>query len=251
LAKKLFTGIKSMQQIISNYEPISAIKKYAQIPMGTSSSPKGMIFHILNDNSDAASVLDIGFGAGGLGELIKYSSNTQHWEIDGIDGWEVNCHNQDLINKKIYRNIWSGLAQELPSEILSKYKIICLLDVIEHLNIETSKWLLRMLLTFMGEDSYLFISTPLWFYPQHQNQQGDLEEHLIGVPASSMMALLPTIYAINDPLVGGFVYGKKSLAYIDFFQPTPDKNFSYEMGLNILKSLNIQPNPGIVYKTNI
>jgi hypothetical protein len=103
----------------------------------------------------------------------------------------------------------------------------------------------------MGEDSYLFISTPLWFYPQHQNQDGDLEEHLIGVPASSMMALLPIMYAINDPLVGGFVYGKKSLNYVEFFQPISNKNFSYEMGLNILKSLNIQSNPGVVYKTNL
>jgi 2-polyprenyl-3-methyl-5-hydroxy-6-metoxy-1,4-benzoquinol methylase len=240
-----------MQQIVSDYLPVVAIKNHKQVPMGTSSSPKGMIFHVLNDNSEGTSVLDIGFGAGGLGELIKQTSATAHWEIDGIEGWEVNCHNQDLINKRIYKNIWNGLAQELPSEILCKYKIICLLDVIEHLNIETSKWLLRTLLTFMGEDSYLFISTPLWFYPQHQNQDGDLEEHLIGVPASSMMALLPIMYAINDPLVGGFVYGKKSLNYVEFFQPISNKNFSYEMGLNILKSLNIQSNPGVVYKTNL
>jgi hypothetical protein len=59
------------------------------------------------------------------------------------------------------------------------------------------------------------------------------------------------MYAINDPLVGGFVYGKKSLNYVEFFQPISNKNFSYEMGLNILKSLNIQSNPGVVYKTNL
>ncbi len=70
-----------MQQIISNYEPISAIKKYAQIPMGTSSSPKGMIFHILNDNSDDASVLDIGFGAGGLCEFINQTTATTHFSF--------------------------------------------------------------------------------------------------------------------------------------------------------------------------
>jgi hypothetical protein len=92
-----------MQQVVSNYLPIVAIKNHKQVPMGTSSSPKGMIFHVLNDNSERTSVLDIGFGAGGLGELIKQTTATAHWEIDGIEGWEVNCHNQDLIDKNLYR----------------------------------------------------------------------------------------------------------------------------------------------------
>jgi len=139
----------------------------------------------------------------------------------------------------------------LSSEVISKYKIICLLDVIEHLNAETAKWLLRTLLSTMGGESYLFVSTPLWFYPQNQQQDGDLEEHLIGVPASSMLALIPKMYAINNPLVGGFVFGKISLDYVQFFQPTTDKNFSYEMGVNILKALNVPVQPGIVYKLNI
>ena len=129
-----------------------------------------------------------------------------------------------------------------------KYKIICLLDVIEHLNVETAKWLLRTLLANMGEDAFLFISTPLWFYPQNQIQDDDLEEHLIGVPASSMMALIPLMYAVNNPLVGGFVYGKKSLDYVEIFQPTGNKNFSYDMGLNVIKSLNMPVQNGVVYK---
>lgn len=219
--------------------------------MGDSSAPKNMIFHILESNSTPADILDIGFGTGGLGRIIKASKETHHWNVDGIDGWESNCHNAELIEKKIYRNIWYGLAQELPSETLKKYKIICLLDVIEHLTAETAKWLLRTLLTNMGEDTSLFISTPLWFYPQSQQQNGDLEEHLIGLPASSMMALIPKMYSINTPLVGGFVYGKRSLEYIEFFQPTTNKDFSYEMGIKILNCLNIPTQTGILYKTNL
>ena len=216
--------------------------------MGDSSSPKAMIFHILKDNTQPVSVLDIGFGTGNLGRLIKSNPESTHWIVDGIDGWDVNCLNKTLIDQQIYRDIWHGLAQELPSDALAKYNIICLLDVIEHLNAETAKWLLRTLLTGMGDNSFLFISTPLWYYPQDQQQDGDLEEHLIGVPASSMMALIPEIYSISHPLVGGFVYSKKSLQFIEFFQPTSDKNFSYEMGLKILQSMNTPCQPGVVYR---
>jgi len=240
-----------MQQIVRDYSIVSDLKTLETSPMGDSVSPKDVIFHIMENNADQVAVLDVGFGTGGLGRLLKANSQTSHWSVDGIDGWEANCLNKDLIEKKIYRNIWHGLAQELPSEVISKYNIICLLDVIEHLNAETAKWLFRTLLTSMGENSFLFISTPLWFYPQNQQQDGDLEEHLIGVPASSMLAVIPTMYSIGNALVGGFVYGKKSLKYVDFFQPTMDRNFSYEMGLNILRCLNIPAKTGVLYKTNI
>lgn len=239
-----------MRQIIQNYLVLTELKNSKNVPMGDSASPKGMIFHILEKNSDSVDVLDIGFGTGGLGRLIKSNNETSHWNVDGIDGWEVNCLNKELFEQNIYRNIWHGLAQELPSEEIKKYKIICLLDVIEHLNADTAKWLLRTLLASMGQDAALFISTPLWFYPQNQQQDGDLEEHLIGVPASSMMALIPVMYSISNPLVGGFVYRKKSLDYVEFFQPTANKEFSYDMGLNIIKSLNIPIQNGIVYKLN-
>ena len=206
-----------MRQIVENYSTLTDLPKSSLIPKGTSASPKGVIFHILNDDTQPVEVLDIGFGTGELGRLIKSTKETSHWSVDGIDGWEPNCTNKELIDKAIYRNIWHGLAQEIPSEAMRRYKIICLLDVIEHLNAETAKWLLRTLLTNMGEHSFIFVSTPLWFYPQGHQQDGDLEEHLIGVPASSMLALIPTMYSISPPLIGGFVYGKKSLQYIEFF----------------------------------
>ena len=240
-----------MRQIVENYQVLTELADVKSVPAGCSVSPKGMIFNILDRNTDPVDVLDIGFGMGELGHLIKSNSTTMHWSVDGIDGWEANCINKRLISKRIYRNIWYGYAQELPSEVLSKYKIICLLDVIEHLNAETAKWLLRTILTSMGKDAFLFISTPLWFYPQDHQQEGDLEEHLIGVPASSMMALIPKIYSIADRLVGGFVYGKGSLDYIDFFQPVTDKNFSMKMGLNILRSLNIPTQIGAVYRNKL
>lgn len=238
-----------LKQVVKDYLIVNQLESTGQLPQGDSASPKWMIFHILENNSNHVEVLDIGFGVGSLGHLIKSNQETSHWSVDGIDGWGVNCNNSVLFSQLIYRNVWHGLAQELPSENIAKYKIICLLDVIEHLDGETAKWLLRTLLTNMGEGSYLFISTPLWFYPQGIIQEGDMEEHLIGVPASSMMGLIPILYAINSPLVGGFVFNKSSLKFIDFFHPTSDKNFTYDKGLKVLRSVNMQSEPGVVYKT--
>jgi 2-polyprenyl-3-methyl-5-hydroxy-6-metoxy-1,4-benzoquinol methylase len=237
-----------LNQFVSDYLLINSVTESSLKPNGDSASPKEVIFHILEENSEEVSILDIGFGAGNLGKMVKSNPSTSHWHIDGIDGWEPNCQNSELFNQKIYRNIWHGLAQDIPTNDFSNYKIICLLDVIEHLDVQTSKNLLKTLLTHLASNAYLFISTPLWFYPQEQAQDGDLEEHLIGVPASSMISLIPKMYAINHPLIGGFVLTKSSLDYIDFFQPTSNKNFSYEMGLKILNAMNIDYRPGVLFK---
>lgn len=237
-----------LNQIVKDYSVISRMETSDLLARGDSASPKGIIFHILDDNTPNVDVLDIGFGGGGLGELVRNNPETAHWAVDGIDGFLPNCNNQALFDKKIYRNVWHGLAQSMPSEMFSKYKIICLLDVIEHLTADTAKWLLRTLLASMGDESLLFISTPLWFYPQGNIQNGDLEEHLIGVPASSMMALTPIMYAVSEPLVGGFVFSKKSLDFIEFFHPTADRGFSYERGMAIVKAINLQYARGVVYK---
>ena len=233
-----------MKNIIKEYEVVTHLIKTKAIARGNSSAPKELFAHVFDDNSRPIQVLDIGFGDGIFGRLIKSYEQTSHWSIDGVDGFEPNCNNETLFNDKIYRNVWHGLAQDIPSEQFKEYDLICLLDVIEHLDVETAKSLLKMLLSSMKDDAFVFISTPLWFYPQDTIQEGDLEEHLIGVPATSMMALMPKIYSINEPLVGGFILAKTSLDYIDFFQPTTNKNFSYQQGLNIVNIINCQYKPG-------
>ena len=239
-----------LNQYVKNYEIVKEIGDCNGIASGASVSPKGIIFHILKDNTQAVEVLDIGFGAGSLGELVKSNLTTKHWSVDGVDGWEANCKNKALFDRSIYRNVWHGLAQDLSQERLAKYDIICLLDVIEHLTIDTAKFLLRTLLSNLGDDSYLLISTPLWFYPQNSQQSGDLEEHLIGVPASSMLSLCPVMYAVNHPLIGGFVFSKKSLDFVDFFHPLSDKSFSYEKGIKVANAVGLRIEPNIVYKLN-
>jgi 2-polyprenyl-3-methyl-5-hydroxy-6-metoxy-1,4-benzoquinol methylase len=238
-----------LRQFVKDYELIEHIPEGNYRFDGGSCAPKGMIFHIIDDASKKINVLDIGFGLGHLGEVIKKNPSSSHWEIDGIDGYEVACFNTALYKENYYRNIWHGLAQDLSIDQLRKYDVICLLDVIEHLNIETSKWLLRTLLSALREDSFLFISTPLWFYPQAHKKEGDLEEHLIGVPASSMMALQPIMYAFGVNLVAGFIYKRTSLEFIEFFQPTADKTFSEERGKKVAISVGMRLIENVLYKT--
>lgn len=242
-----------MRQIVKDYVPIVDLcgSERNGVPEGFSLAPKSLIFHILENNFEEVDVLDVGFGVGQLGELVKNEVTTNHWCVDGVDGWEPNCYNVELIKKKFYRNIWHGLAQNLSSDLIRKYRIICILDVLEHLNIDTAKWLLRTLISLMDDSAYIFISCPLWFAPQDPQQHGDLEEHMIGIPITSMMGLMPVRWSISnqfDCLMGGFVYGKESLKYIDFFQPTTNKNFTHQMGLNMLQMLSIRPDPEKFYR---
>jgi hypothetical protein len=237
-----------LKQYVNEYQAINQQNECNGVVCGNSASPKELIFHITDNNSSKVEVLDIGFGAGSLGELVKSNQQTKHWSIDGIDGWEANCSNKNLFDRSIYRNIWHGLAQELPHEILAKYDIICLLDVIEHLTADTAKFVLRTLLTSLGDKAHLLVSTPLWFYPQESNQKGDLEEHLIGVPASSMLSLCPVMYAVNYPLIGGFVFSKKSLDFIELFQPITSRSFSFLQGTMVAKAVGLQIEPNIVYR---
>lgn len=237
-----------IRQVVRDYAAVAEFQSSGFRVQGDSASPKAMVFHLLPDNGVPVEVLDIGFGAGSLGEQIKSHPATSHWIIDGIDGWAPNCENRELIDRGIYRHIWHGLAQEMPWDQLRRYRVLCLLDVIEHLTADTARWLLRTLLTSMADDAWLFISTPLWFYPQEQIQQGDLEEHLIAVPATSMMVLMPHMYSVSKSLIGGFALSKRSLDFIEFFQPTADKGFSYEKGIMIMEAIGMHRQPGVVYK---
>lgn len=237
-----------MEQIVKDYTVVADLEASALRPMGDSVSPKALIAHILADNTADVAVLDIGFGVGTLGSFVRQQPALAHWSVDGIDGWGPNARNAALIDRRIYRNVWHGLAQELPLEQIRSYDIVCLLDVIEHLPRDLARGLVKDLLASLADGAFLFISTPLWFYPQDALQDGDLEEHLIGVPASSMLAMKPRMYSIAHPLVGGFVYDKASLRYADFFQPSTDKGFSYEMGLEIARTVRMEHAPGVVYR---
>jgi len=235
------------KQIVKDYEVVFPIPEGNYHFTGNSCAVKAMVVQLFGDVDTPRSVLDIGFGMGELGKLVKSHPPTSHWSVDGIEGFEVACFNRALFEKRCYRNIWHGLAQDLQLDQLQSYDVICLLDVIEHLDAHNAKELLRTLLSSLGERSLLVISTPLWFFPQDRQQDGDLEEHLIGVPASSMMALRPLMYCMGYALVGNFVFSRESLQYIDAFVPTTDRAFSLERGAEVALQCGMKLDQGILF----
>ncbi len=234
--------------IVRDYQIVAPIPANDQVFNGDSAATKEIVQHVFVDNSVPRTVLDIGFGIGELARVLKTNPATAHWQIDGIDGFEKTCQNVPLFERGWYRNIWHGLAQEIPHEALASYDILCLFDVIEHLDVPAAKLLLKSLLQSLGPNSRLLLSTPLWFYPQHQNHAGDLEEHLIGVPAKALMAMQPRMHLVSPAaLVGNFVFGKESLAYIEHFQPTTDRSFGMRQGLDHMTALGMKAD-NVLYK---
>lgn len=237
-----------LNTIVMNYKIVADIQPVNHEFNGNSVAVKEIVKYVFPDNSTPRALLDIGFGIGELARIVKTSDATTHWQVDGIDGFDETCKNLELFNKSWYRNIWHGLAQEIPPEKLAEYDLLCLFDVIEHLNPVQAKDLLKSLLESMGPHSRLVLSTPLWFYPQDHNRDGDLEEHLIGVPARSMLAMQPLMYLISsDFLIGNFVFSKDSLQHIDEFQPTTDRSFGRREGFQHLAELGAKADNVLYY----
>ena len=230
-----------LNTIVQNYQIVAEITPPDHVFSGSSAASKDILKFAFADNRPARIVLDIGFGIGGLARMVKTDPALQHWQVDGIDGFDETCRNVELFSKGWYRHVWHGLAQDIPLEALRQYDALCLFDVIEHLDAPTAKQLLKTLLEALGPNSRLVISTPLWFYPQDHNRDGDLEEHLIGVPAAAMTGLQPLMYAISpDFLIGNFVLGRESLAHIDQFVPTTDRGFSIAQGRTQVAALGLK-----------
>lgn len=230
-----------VRQVVKDYALVAPIPSGNYSFAGNSVGCKEIVSHLWGESSAPRTLLDIGFGIGDLARIVRTRPEHAQWHIDGIDGFHVACCNTELFNKKHYRHIWHGLAQEIPAEQLASYDAICLFDVIEHLDVVASKALLRHLLASLGPNSRLVLSTPLFFWPQDHQNPDDLEEHLIGIPANSLLALAPQMYFIHSRfLVGTFVFSRKSLDLIDGFAPTSDKAFDLDAGRAHLESLGLR-----------
>jgi SAM-dependent methyltransferase len=234
-------ALNLMKHIVRDYQQIIEIPSPPERFVGNSVAFKGIVQHVFAEPARPRQVLDIGFGMGRLGRHIKETAETAHWHVDGIDGFEDTCLNAPLFAEAIYRNVWHGLAQDLGAERLREYDLVCLFDVIEHLPAAQARELLATLLGALGPRARLVVSTPLWFWPQGQLMPGDLEEHLIGIPASSMMRLRPHLFHISSRyLVGTFVFGPESLERIERFQPIEDPAFDREAGEADLAGLGLK-----------
>jgi len=230
-----------LNPIVTDYRVVADLPPSDHPFNGNSVAAKEIVKYVFSDNTAQRSVLDIGFGVGELARIVKSDPATRHWHVDGIDGFEETCRNSGLFTKGWYRNVWHGLAQDIDPGRLAPYDLLCLFDVIEHLDPATAKRLLGTLLESLGPNSRLVVSTPLWFHPQDHHRAGDLEKHLIGVPARSLLAMQPSMYLISPQfLIGNFVFTKDSLRHIDQFQSTTDRSFSLREGLAQLAVLGVQ-----------
>jgi len=233
--------------IVKNYSLIVDIPHGYYRFTGDSVGLKEIVGHIIPDSNREITILDIGFGLGDLGHIVKSNPTLSHWHVDGIDGYLDACCNVELFNKGLYRNIWHGLAQNLPLDALHSYDLICLFDVIEHLDPIAAKKLLSDLLNALSPTAYLVLSTPLWFWPQAHQNADDLEEHKIGIPAQSLLLLSPVAHHIHSKyLVGTFVFSKRSIALLDNFVPTTDPSFNFNAGMQHLKTLGLNAD-GVLY----
>jgi hypothetical protein len=241
IAVTLPANTRLPRPVVQNYEIVEAIPPGNYNFTGDSVGLKEIVAHIPIEKSKNINILDIGFGLGDLGRIVKSNPATSHWHIDGIDGFLDACCNVELFQKRLYRNIWHGLALDIPADVLQSYDLICLFDVIEHLDVELAKQLLADLLGALGPNSRLVLSTPLFFWPQSQQHEGDLEEHKIGVPAASLLGLSPLMFHIHPKfLVGTFVFSNQSIAHLGNFAPVADKGFDLDAGFRHLHSLGIK-----------
>lgn len=227
-----------MKQYVSDYQLVSEIPPGDYRFTGNSVGNKRVVQYAFADRATPRTLLDIGFGVGDLGRIVKTDESTRHWTIDGIDGFRDTCCNRALFEQRYYRSIWHGLAQELPAAQLQAYDALCLFDVIEHLGPDAARELLHKLLDALGPESRLVLSTPLWFWPQAHQNPDDLEEHLIAVPASSLLRLQPVMFTVSSRfMVGTFVFSRKSLAHLQHFRPTTDQGFDIEAGRRDLAAM--------------
>lgn len=230
-----------LNTIVKDYRVVVDIPPSDHAFNGNSVATKEIVKYVFADNRAPRTLLDIGFGVGELARTVKSDPATRHWHVDGIDGFHETCRNVALFDKGWYRNVWHGLAQDVAPDALASYDLLCLFDVIEHLDPASARQLLKTLLESLGPNGRLVLSTPLWFYPQDHHRDGDLEEHLIGVPARSMLALQPVMYLISSNfLIGNFVFTRDSLRHIDQFQPTTDRAFGMKEGLQHLAALGVK-----------
>ncbi|KAF5078552.1 hypothetical protein DSECCO2_138300 [anaerobic digester metagenome] len=148
--------------------------------------------HILENIRKDAKILDVGFGSGVYGKLLRafYYQN-----IDGVDVYDKNIHEMGL--NKIYDNIFIENIMDFHFE---HYDLIIMGDVLEHIELESAKELLK---GFIEDDkcSVLIVSIP------YEYEQGELygnphEKHLQDeVTAEYMKKHYPYLKLIDSSIM--------------------------------------------------
>lgn len=111
------------------------------------------------------SVLDIGFGRGKYGFLIK-----EYWPETRVDGVEIFEPYVTNLQKEIYGEIFIGNVLEMD---LGDYDLYLLIDIIEHWEKDEAHALINKLL----KKGKVLISTPRRFIPQGWIYENRWEVH--------------------------------------------------------------------------
>ena len=123
---------------------------------------------VLNNVDRSEKILDVGFGGGVYGKILKafYYEN-----IDGVDVWPENIDEMGL--NFIYDNIFIENVLDFEFE---RYDLIIMGDVLEHMSLEDSKKLLNKFIN--GKASKLFIQVPYMYENHHEWQGNPYEVHI-------------------------------------------------------------------------
>ena len=117
---------------------------------------------VLNNVGREERILDVGFGGGVYGKILK-AFYYEH--IDGVDVWGENINEMGL--NFIYDNIFIENVKDFEFD---RYDLIIMGDVLEHMSLEDSKTLLNKFIN--GKTSKLFILVQ-YMYENHNEWRGN------------------------------------------------------------------------------
>ena len=120
---------------------------------------------VLNNVEKDEKILDVGFGSGVYGKILK---SFFYKNIDGVDIWDKNIEDMGL--NYIYDNIF---IEDILNFEFDHYDLIIMGDVLEHISLEDSKKLLNKFIN--GKASKLFIQVP-YMYENHNEWYGNPNE---------------------------------------------------------------------------
>ena len=148
--------------------------------------------YILENIRKDAKILDVGFGSGVYGKLLR-AFNYQN--IDGVDVYDKNINEMGL--DKIYDNIFIENIMDFHFE---HYDLIIMGDVLEHIELESAKELLRGFIE-NNKCSFMIISIP-YEYEQGELYGNSHERHLQDeVTAEYMKKHYPYLKLIDSSIM--------------------------------------------------
>lgn len=124
--------------------------------------------YVVENVKKDAKILDVGFGAGAYGKLLR---SFYYLNIDGLDVYDG--HIKEMGLDKIYDNIYIENVLDFDFEY---YDLIIMGDVLEHMELESAK---KVLSSIIEEDKcfQMIISVP-YCYEQNELYGNSYEKHL-------------------------------------------------------------------------